>query len=364
MHASLHVAKLHYRGGLILHTASSGSVPHLEELYFYLRDGERSGIGEVRTNIAYLNGLASKTVMAAAIAAAGAVDWSRDPVELLRTMPEWAKGMIAPVRMLIDGALHDLAARDAGMPLAAWIGGDAAEGVMSQTNQTLFWSSDESFLTQAEAYVERGFRDLKVRIGVEEISADLRRIAALRERYGATVKIAADANGQWSEEAALANLRELARFDLAYVEQPVAAGDWELIARVAESSRVPMMLDESIVSADDVERVCGFGGQVLAHLKLVKLGGIVPLMEAARKLAAAGASFMVGQMNEGAAATAAALHCTCATCPVFAELYGADGLDDDPVRGISYREGAVKADPGPGLGVNFDAAKTHLIWEN
>ena len=96
--------------------------------------------------------------------------------------------MIAPVRMLIDGALHDLAARDAGMPLAAWIGGDAAERVISQTNQTLFWSSDESFLTQAEAYVDRGFRDLKVRVAVEEISEDMRRIAALRERFGATDK--------------------------------------------------------------------------------------------------------------------------------------------------------------------------------
>ena len=363
MRVSLYVAKLHYGGGLVLHTASSGSVPHLEELYLHLRDGKRSGIGEVRANIAYLNGLASETVIAAAIAAAEAVDWSSEPRELLCSIPELGADWIAPVRMLVDGALHDLAARDAGLPVAAWIGGTAGRA-NSPTNQTLFWSSHESFVARAEAYVERGFRDLKVRIGVADISEDLYRIAALRERFGSTVKIAADANGQWGEDAALANLRELARFDLAYVEQPVRAGDWRLTEHLAASSPVPIMLDESIAAATDVERVCGLGGRVLAHLKLVKLGGIAPVMDAARKLGAAAVPFMIGQMNEGAAATAAALHCACAARPAFAELYGADGLVDDPAHGIVYRDGAVAADAGPGLGVTFDPTRTRLIWEN
>ena len=364
MRASLHVTELHYRGGLVLHTASSGTVPHLEELYLYLRDGERCAIGEVRTNIAYLNGLASESVVAAAVAAVKAIDWSRDPNELLSSLPQWSQGCIAPVRMLIDGALHDLAACAAGLPLAAWIGGEISGSPTWPSNQTLFWSSRESFLAQAEAYIERGFRDLKVRVGIADIFEDVRRIAALRERFGGSVKIAADANGQWSEDAAHANLRKLARFDLVYVEQPVAAGDWELIARIAAASPIPVMLDESIASLADVERVCGFGGRVLAHLKLVKLGGIRPVREAARQLGGAGVPFMIGQMNEGSAATAAALHCACATRPAFAELYGADGLADDPVHGVSYRDGAVGTDAAPGLGVSFDPTRTRLIWES
>jgi L-alanine-DL-glutamate epimerase-like enolase superfamily enzyme len=363
MRVSLHAAELRYGGGLVLHTASSGSVAHLAELYLCIRDGERSGIGEVRTNIAYLNGLASETVIAAARATGSAVDWSREPGDLLNSMPERV-GWIAPVRMLIDCALHDLASRDAGMSLTAWIGGEDTGETIYPTNQTLFWSSHESFLAQAQTYVERGYRDLKVRVGVGDISEDLRRIAALRERFGGMVKIAADANGKWNEDVALGNLRELAKFDLAYVEQPIPAGDWDLIKRLVAASPVPIMLDESLASALDLERVCGFGGRVLAHLKLVKLGGIAPVMTAIRKLRAARVPFMIGQMNEGAAATAAALHCACAARPAFAELYGADGLANDPTRGISYRNGAVRAEGGPGLGVTFDATKTHLIWEN
>ena len=57
LRVSLHSADLHYSGGLVLHTASSGSIPHLREIYLRLDDGETTGIGEVRTNIAYLKRL-------------------------------------------------------------------------------------------------------------------------------------------------------------------------------------------------------------------------------------------------------------------------------------------------------------------
>ena len=40
MRVSLHLADLHYGGGLVLHTASSGSIPSLTEVYLRLDDGE------------------------------------------------------------------------------------------------------------------------------------------------------------------------------------------------------------------------------------------------------------------------------------------------------------------------------------
>ena len=72
---------------------------------------------------------------------------------------------------------------------------------------------------------------------------------------------------------------------------------------------------------------------------------------------------MIGQMNEGAAATAAAYHCTIATNPAHAELYGADGLIDDPVRGVSYANGTIRVEPTPGLGVQIDTRNRETLWE-
>jgi len=362
LHVSLHSADLHYGGGLVLHTASSGSIPHLTEIYLRLDDGETIGIGEVRTNIAYLNGFSEAIVVECAAGAVGEVDWTRDPVDLIATMVEWGTPLIAPVRALIDCALHDFVARREHRTVAAWLGA-AEQNVVRETNQTLFWSSFEEFLAQAQAYVDRGFRDLKVRVAAADFAEDLRRIAALRSHFGTQVKIAADANGRWSTAEALANLDALAVYDLAYVEQPVPAGDWDAVDCLAGRSPLPVMLDESVATPDDIARICGYRGRVLAHLKLVKLGGIAPTIAAARRLSRAGVPFMIGQMNEGGAATAAALHVACATSPAFAELYGADGLIDDPVSGVSYLAGTVRTGHASGLGVAFDHAATHLIGE-
>lgn len=362
MRASLYSANLHYGGSLVLHTASSGSISHLSEIYLRLDDGTTTGLGEVRVNIGYLNGYAPEIVTKAAVAAVSTIDWTRDPADLLATMSEWGAPLIAPVRALIDCALHDLVARRAGVSVAALLGGHT-QAIVWPTDQSLFVSSKETFLVQAQAYVDRGFRDLKVRVAAGHFSKDLYRIAALREKFGDQIKIAADANGRWSESEALDNLKALARFGLAYIEQPVPAGDWKAIDRLAEESPIPVMLDEGVTGPDDITRVCGYGGKVYAHLKLVKLGGIAPTVQVARQLASTNVPFMIGQMNEGAAATAATLHVACATSPAFAELYGADGVIDDPVSGISYGAGTVRANDAPGFGVTLDPVNAHSIGD-
>jgi L-alanine-DL-glutamate epimerase-like enolase superfamily enzyme len=362
MRVSLHAADLTYGNGLTLHTATSGSVPALRALYLRLEHNELTAIGEVRVNIAYLNHLSEAEVTAAAIDATGAIDWDADPAERLARFDTWAGGFLAPVRMLIDMALHDLAAKRAGKPLADWLGRTLGGPVIHATNQTLFFSSFDDFAARANAYVERGFTDLKVRVGVD-LDDDLRRICYLRQRFGDRVTIAADANGQWSTTAAIEALNALAPHHLAYVEQPIAPGRWDAIAELAEASPIRIMLDESAAEPDDIARIRALKGSVSAHLKLVKLGGIQATLSAARQLSEASVPFMIGQMNEGAAATAAALHVAAVSRPSFAELYGADGLVDDPVSGITYHDGCVEIDGRPGLGVVLDATRTTLIKE-
>jgi L-alanine-DL-glutamate epimerase-like enolase superfamily enzyme len=363
MRASLHRAMLTYGGGLVLHTASSGRIDGLDTLYLRLEERDVVAAGEVRINIAYLNGLAAETVLAEAVDVIGRLDLSRDAGSLLAEPPAAFTEASAPVRTLIDCALHDLVAKQKGLPLAVHLGAPAGNAITHPTNQTLFVSSDETFLAQAASYLARGFRDLKIRIGAGDFAEDLRRVALLRERFGADVKLAADANGAWRLATALANLEALSRYDLAYVEQPLAPGDWNTLDRLAKASPIPVMLDESVKGLEDVRRIAEAGNGLMAHLKLVKLGGIAPALEAARLLTQAHVPFMLGQMNEGGLATAAVLHLACATQPRFAELYGADGLLDDPAPGLAYADGAVSAPPIPGLGLRFDASRTHLIRE-
>ncbi|MFE3837230.1 mandelate racemase/muconate lactonizing enzyme family protein [Pseudogemmobacter sonorensis] len=341
--------------GLTVHTASSGPVAGLDSLYVEIADGDLLAQGETRLNCAYLNGYSTETLLAAARALRDGLDWSRAPEELRARVA--ASAAPAPVRMAYDIALWDLSAKRAGLPLAHLLA-DEARALSWATNQTLFLSSEAQFDAQVAAYVRRGFRDLKVRVG-KDIAADCARIARLRDRYGDGVTLAADANGAWEPDEAAANLARLAPFDLAYLEQPIPPGDWPALVRLAGAAPMPLMLDESMAALSDVEALVrhapAAGGRLCGHLKLLKLGGLTPALEAVRALDAGGIPCMIGQMNEGGLATAAALHLAVAARPAFAELYGADGLTNDPAEGLTYAEGRVSLPARPGLGLTFRA---------
>jgi L-alanine-DL-glutamate epimerase-like enolase superfamily enzyme len=338
---------LSYADGMVLHTATSGAVPALDELRLVTwQDGAVTAMGATRLNIAYLSGIDPEALCAICVAAFDAGEW--------RNLP-------APARMLFDMATADGAARAAGVPLATWLGGPSAARL--QTNQTLFWSDDATLLRRAQAYAARGFDDLKLRVGAGDIADDLRRIRLLRDAFGTSVTLSADANGSWTGEAAPAILAALADLGLSSIEQPVAAGDWAAIARVSAGSPIPVMLDESLGSMADIDTLLATRAAPLAHLKLAKLGGLDRLMQAGRALQAAGIPIMVGQMNEGSVSTLAAAHAAAALGAAYRELYGADGLEDDPAGALRYDGGCVHLPPGPGLGLRHHQTTGLLLRE-
>ncbi|MGI4941619.1 MAG: mandelate racemase/muconate lactonizing enzyme family protein, partial [Janthinobacterium lividum] len=343
---TLRRVSLSYADGLVLHTASSGAVPALDELRLVVtQDGAVAALGATRLNIEYLSGIAAEVLCDLCVAAFEALDWSGPPAAW-RLPP----GLPAPARMLFEMAAADGAARAAGVPLSVWLGGSVTAAV--STNQTLFLSDDAMLLHRARAYAARGFHALKLRVGAGAVADDLRRIRLLRDALGDGLHLAADANGSWSEAEAPAILGSLAALGLDYVEQPIPAGDWAAIGRVSRDAALPVMLDESLSDAAAVDTLLRTRAAAMAHLKLAKLGGLDRLMAAGRRLREGGIPVMVGQMNEGAVSTLAAAHAAAALGVRHRELYGADGLRDDPVGVLRYADGCVHLPPGPGLGLD------------
>jgi L-alanine-DL-glutamate epimerase-like enolase superfamily enzyme len=359
-----HRASLHYQG-LTLHTASSGAIAGLDALYLRLGPlGAPMAVAEVRLNCAYLNGYPAEVLIAAAQDLVARLDWGKTPADLRRGLMDSAAP--APVRALVDCALWDLEARQKGLPLAHLLAGRPVP-LSRGSNQTLFLSSDDQMLAQAKTYVARGFTDLKLRFGAD-FDADLARLQLLRDHFGPDLVLAIDANGSWPVELAADRLDRLAPLDLKYVEQPIAPGDWDALIALAAGAPMPLMLDESMAGPSDVARaVEGFeaaNGRLWAHLKLIKTGGITPALAAVQAFEARGLPYMIGQMNEGGLATAAAAHLALATRPVAAELYGADGLIDDPAQGLTYTAGQIVLPDAPGLGLPFDTRRAPHMMEN
>ncbi len=354
--------RLRYADGMVLHTAGSGAVPALDELRLAAEEGGAlAALGASRINIEYLAGIGPEGLVEHCLAVARALDWRLPWDRLVAALDARFPALPAPARMLFEMAAADGAARAAGIPLAAYLGGQAAGAIA--TNQTLFHADMETILARAEAYVARGFGELKLRVGLGPIAEDIARLHRLRRHLGAGVQLSADANGRWHEAEILPILPELSAVNLAYLEQPLAAGAWAATARLAAASPVPVMLDESLADEAAIARLIATRAAPFAHLKLAKLGGLDRLVRAGRQLHAAGFRVMVGQMNEGSVSTLAAAHAAAAIAADLAELYGADGLAADPAGPLRYEAGLLHLPPGPGLGIAATAESGEILWK-
>ena len=72
-----------------------------------------------------------------------------------------------------------------------------------------------------------GCRTAKVKVAErgQTLADDVARVEAVRDALGPSGRVRVDANGAWSVSEALTAIRQLARFELEYVEQPCAGVD-------------------------------------------------------------------------------------------------------------------------------------------
>jgi L-fuconate dehydratase len=84
--------------------------------------------------------------------------------------------------------------------------------------------SDDKLARLAAQAVQDGFRTIKLKVGLN-LDDDIRRCRLARLVIGPSVGLAVDANQRWDVDAAIAWLKELALFNLAWVEEPTSPDD-------------------------------------------------------------------------------------------------------------------------------------------
>jgi O-succinylbenzoate synthase len=97
-------------------------------------------------------------------------------------------------------------------------------------------------------------------------------VAAVRDAVGPGVPIRVDANGTWDVDLAIEMVARLARYDIEFVEQPVARIDD--LARVRRAVDVRIAADECIRSIDDARALRSADAADLIVLKQQPLGGV------------------------------------------------------------------------------------------
>ncbi len=255
-------------------------------------------------------------------------------------------------RAAVDMALYDLFARALGVPLVDLLGRCHDK---LPTSVTIGIKSTEQALTEADEYLARGFRCLKVKIG-RSLDEDVERLHQLRERVGSGVQIRVDANQGYTLEETRQLFARTERLDLELIEQPLPAATLAELSALPESVRERVAADESLCRQKDAlalagtPAVCG-----IFNIKLMKCGGITSALAIAAIADSAGRELMWGCMDESAVSITAALQAAYASPATrYLDLDGSLDLARDPARGgFVLADGMLRLSEAPGLGVEL-----------
>ena len=147
---------------------------------------------------------------------------------------------------IMDMALCDIVGKVAGLPLnKLW--GTCQTRILAYAS-TIAAASPEKRAEDALAYLEQGFKAIKLRTHHLTIEEDVRLVQAVREAVGDRMIIMVDANqtgvgsmplpdegARWDFDRALVTARELEDLDVYWLEEPLPRFQFEQLARLCDS---------------------------------------------------------------------------------------------------------------------------------
>jgi len=143
----------------------------------------------------------------------------------------------------------------------------------------------------AKRMAQLGLRQIKIKVGTSD---DVARVSAVRNAIGDDIDLRADANGAWSSDEAIEQLRHLSPFRLRAIEQPVRVDDLVGMKRVREETGIAVMADESLVTIEQATRLVEWGACDLFNIRLSKCGGITGSLGIAKLARDTGVRIQIG----------------------------------------------------------------------
>ncbi|MEU0398874.1 dipeptide epimerase [Streptomyces sp. NPDC006197] len=270
-----------------------------------------------------------------------------DPETALGALRDGTRQAAAPpaVTAAVESALLDLVGKRAGVPVHRLLDPDAAPP-SAPTARTIGITAPERAGAQANRLVRDGFTVLKVKAGAPDPDEDLARVRAVRTA-APHARLLLDPNGAWTVRESERLLPLFAELGVEAVEQPLAPGDPEALAKLAERSPLPVVADEDAVGPEDARRLAGRVHGI--NVKLVKCGGVGAALRIAELIADTGTELMLGCLTASTLGIAPAVHL--ADRARWVDLDGHLLLADDPWTGIGGADGTVRSSRHPGLGV-------------
>jgi len=253
----------------------------------------------------------------------------------------------------LDIACWDIFGQGVNLPLAALIGGVQQE--QFPLYEAVPLASPEQMADYVRTRGKAGIRRFQLKVGNNPYD-DAARTRAVMQAAEDDMFVIADANGGWNLQAAITAVRLMQDLDV-YVEQPCR--ETADCAIVRSMTNLPMVMDESIVNADDLYHAKYEVKAGSFNLKIGRVGGITAAVNMRNLAQNIGMTFCIEDMWGGDVISAAVAHMAASSLPE--NLLHASFFNDwtnEHVAGYQPRSqnGKGSAPAGAGLGITVDKA--------
>ncbi|MFM2078148.1 MAG: o-succinylbenzoate synthase, partial [Actinomycetota bacterium] len=201
-------------------------------------------------------------------------------------------------------------------------------------------------------HVEQGYQRVKLKI---EPGWDVELLAAVRAVHP-DIELTVDANSAYTLDD-LPLLREIDKFGLHYIEQPLHWDDLTDHAVLARELRTELCLDETLTSPARVKAALDLGACTVVNIKVGRVGGLQSVREIHDLCVARRVPMWCGGMLETGIGRAHNIHL--ATMPGFVFPGDTASASRTYARDITEQrleatDGVMPVPAGPGIGVTLD----------
>ncbi len=246
-----------------------------------------------------------------------------------------------------DMAIWDLKAKRAKLPLWRLLGGYDPKVPVYAGGIDLEFPIDQ-LLRQADDFLAKGFRAIKMKVGRRNVLEDVERVAAMRKMLGDAFPLMVDANMKWTVDEAIRAARALAPLDPVWLEEPTIPDDVAGHARIATEGGLPIATGENMRTIWEFQQMITVGRITFPEPDVTNCGGVGSFM----KIAHLAEAHNLPVTSHGAHDVTVHL---LAAVPnrSYLEAHGF-GLENYIAEPLKIENGFAVAPERPGHGIEFD----------
>jgi L-alanine-DL-glutamate epimerase-like enolase superfamily enzyme len=263
----------------------------------------------------------------------------------------------------LDLAIHDLAAKRAGLPLREFLGGTRERRDLAISFTITGHDADQA-KQQMQAGQAEGFAHFNFKAAVQP-ETDIAVAKVLKQTIAGDGFLWSDANQGFDLAGAKYVARAFEEIGVGILEQPLPADQFSGMTELRRATRIPLAVDEASVSPGDFLNHVVAGLVDYLIIKVTRSGGLWPSLQQIAIAQAAGMPMLVSGLTDGLLTKLAA----CQLASVFGiegpvALNGSQFIDETglyPAKSEVERGGNIRLNDAPGIGVepDLDYLKKH-----